>query len=274
VEVELTSEYLGSQHQWDWIADELASACKQGIATATDAETLGCDPEFQTPVSTARVIIWSVGISDGVLVPRGYHKARGYVLPWQAAFHGKLQEWLRGLFGRVWTFNGRYDRHAFANLGVDTSGLVDALDYLRILDPGQDSYSLKSCIPRYLGYNPVGKFKDVFSEPQSKTVTKKLKICSWDKTHDIGGKARKYCECCKALVETLVWEEEKRLPNRKVGMAEACGLTYDMRITPGESSIWPDVQLYSAVDSIGTAEIGDFLPTFSSCKLPAKIPQI
>lgn len=269
------SKYLETEKEWLWLLEELKTACKLGFCTAFDTETLGCDPEEETAVYWARPLIWSIGIADGDMTARGYRRARGFVLPWQALY--VFVEWFKGAFGAVYSFNGRFDRHAVANLGIETGGVKDILDYLRVLDPGHEKYSLKDTTPRNLGYEMMGKFLKVFVEERWKVTIRKKKVCTWDESHDYGGGARKKCETCRSLLKTETWEERKQLSDRQVSLAEVCGLTYDLQITPNESSLWPVAVCYAGLDAISTAEQASLIFmgfAFKGSQAQAKIPSV
>ena len=278
------SQYLDTVGSWLWLLQQLKAASDAGFCTAYDTETIGCDPEEETAVYWARPVIWSIGIADGDLTARGYRKARGFVLPWQAL--PVFQPWLRGDYGDVWAFNARFDRHACKNLNIETAApngrsvVKDVLDYMRVLDPGHDSYGLKACTPRYLGYTMMGKFKDVFKLPRSREVQKKRKTCTWDESHHVGEGRRKKCEVCDSLLRIETWTEVKQLSDRFVPLQEVLGLTPSMEVTPGESELWPVAVTYAGLDAIATAEQASMLPRppylgeFKGSTAHAKIPEL
>lgn len=267
------SEYVGDPARWVDLASDVAKASASGYCVAYDTETIGCDPEEETAVYWARPVIWSIAIADGPLTARGYRRAKGYVLPWQAL--EVFRDWFGGKSGTVWAFNARFDRHAVYNLEIETSGVKDVLDYIRILDPGHEKYSLKECCPRYLGYHMMGYFKEVFKLPRFKEKKKWRNVCTWDPTHDTGHKTRKKCECCMSPTVREDYTEREQLSDRFVKFQEVIGLTPDLEVTPGQSELWDTAVTYSGLDAIATAELASMVgPTFRGAKSVAKLPNL
>lgn len=267
--------YLEHPEEWRKLAEDLKIATRAGVPTAFDTETIGCDPDTETPVHNARCIVWSCAIADGDLQPRGYRKARGYMLPWYALTESTcFHPWLRGVYGPIWAHNARFDRHVLANLGVNTGNVKDAIDYLRVIDPGHESYALKKCMQRYLGIDGVKTFKQTFSEARSKLVKRKKRFCVENALHALG-KKRKACPECNGGLRTDTWVDQKPLKPRPVSLQEAFGLTYDLRITPFDSTLWLRGEEYACLDSVAEASLASlfwdgraWLESHNQTKLP------
>lgn len=273
------STYLAHPSDWAWCGARLLASDE---VCGLDTETIGCDPDKDTAVYTARVILFSVAIPDGPLHPRGFRQADGFVLPPQALDDPYIREWLESPKPKV-AHNGRYDRHALANGGVLVDGLVDTLDIFRVIAPGRERYGLKSLVPDFLDCETYGEFKEVFSEPivVKKTKVNKYKVCV------VHGRAesrrRKYCEVCfhKELMvdmeETVV--EEKTLARRRmIPLQEVCAVrvneTPASRLVPnpGEHQLWETMVDYAGFDAIAAAQLYQYRKERLEGWRPAKVP--
>lgn len=151
--------YLDTMEQWD---AAVAAARRAGIV-GLDTETYGHDVRESSPAHRAAIHVWSIALRTGDFDARGYHRARGAVLPAAALDH---QPWV-DLIGDESVLkvlhNAPHDAHALANRGVKLRGWVDTLELARLVYPGRlGGYDLKNMQMEVLGKPPREKFKDVF----------------------------------------------------------------------------------------------------------------
>ena len=257
------SVWLETESEWDDVAERLYASQE---CVGFDTETVGCDPDDDTAVGTARVVVFSLAIPDGVLRPRGYREATGLVLPARALGHSGIRRFLEDPSRPKVAHNGRYDRHACANEGVSVRGLLDTVDIYRTICPGRERYGLKYLVPDILNWEMVGKFEDVFSEPiiSVKVKRQRYKVCVvHGRVNAQGG--RKYCEMCRD--ELVVMDEEvverKELKSRRlIPLQEVCGVPVleqpaddYLVIRPGEHRLWETFVTYAGADAIGAAQL-------------------
>ena len=270
------STYLSEPEQWRELGKRLL-ATKE--VCGIDSETIGCDPENDTAVDTAKIVVWSVGIPEGRLRPRGYRECEGFVLPVGAVDDPLLREWLTSAKHTKVAHNCRYDRHAFANAGVELGGLVDTVDLYRVIAPGRERYGLKMLVPDVLGWTMLGDFKTLFSEAVIKesTKTRKAYVCV---SHGDQDGRRKYCEVCKDEVVVVERTEHvvKELKTRRmVPLQAVCGIGVlegvgRMEPVPGEHPLWETFVQYAGADAIGAAQLYQARSAQNDGLRKAKVP--
>ena len=272
-----SSVYLEQPEQWHELGRRLLDSKE---VCGIDTETISCDPENDTAVGTARIVVWSVGIPEGRLRPRGYRECEGFVLPLSAIDEPLLRKWLEGPYRKV-AHNCRYDRHAFANTGVELGGLVDTVDLYRVICPGRERYGLKFLVPDILGVEVYGKFNDLFSEAifKESTKTKKAYVCT---SHGDQDGRRRYCEVCKdevVVVERTEHSRKELKTRRKVPLHEICGVPVNetpgrFEIRPGEHDLWRLLVNYAGADAIWAAQLWQARVHQYDGMRKAKIPSI
>lgn len=270
-----SSVYLPEPEQWHELGRRLLDSKE---VCGIDTETISCDPENDTAVGTARIVVWSVGIPEGRLRPRGYRECEGFVLPLSAIDEPLLRKWLEGPYRKV-AHNCRYDRHAFANTGVELGGLVDTVDLYRVIAPGRERYGLKMLVPDVLGWSMLGDFKTLFSEAiiRESTKTKKAYVCV---SHGDQDGRRKYCEVCgeEVVVVERVEHVRKELKTRRmVPLQAVCGFpvleTNDrMEPVPGDHPLWETFVQYAGADAIGAAQLYQARVHQNEAHRTAKVP--
>lgn len=227
-----------------------------------DTETVGCDPGSESPVDSARVVVFSVAIPDGVVCPRGFRAAEGFVLPADALGDRHIRAWLESEGHKKVAHNARYDRHALANAGVDLRGVVDTVDIYRLIVPGRERYGLKHLVPDLLGWSMFGDFNDVFSAPVYKTTVKrtKKKVCTAHGEADNAN--RKYCEVCGEVMVTVekeVVDVKEQKVRRRVSLQEVCQIPVlesgAFEIRPNEQPLWQTFVNYAGADAVGAAQL-------------------
>jgi len=273
-----TSTYLGHPADWEALGRRLLE-CKE--VCGVDSETIGTDPENDTAVGTARILVWSVGIPDGRYRPRGYRDAEGFVLPVAAVDEPLLREWLESAEHTKVAHNCRYDRHSFANAGVHLAGLVDTVDVYRVICPGRERWGLKFLVPDILGVEVYGTFNSLFSEAivKESTKTKKAYVCT---SHGDQDGRRKYCEVCDeevVVVERTTVVRKELKTRRKVPLHEICGVPVNetngrMEIRPGEHELWERLVHYAGADAIWAAQLWQARVHQTEGLRKAKIPTI
>lgn len=205
------------------------------------------------------MVVFSVAVPDGVLRPRGCREAEGFVLPAYAVDEPLLREWLESAEHRKVAHNCRYDRHVFANAGIDVQGLVDTVDIFRLVMPGRERYGLKHLVPDLLGWSMYGDFEDVFSEPVVKTTVKhvRFKVCVVHGRTDNGN--RRWCEFCDeelVVVERDEVQTKTLKTRRRISLQEICQIPQDRwEIRPGEHPLWQRFVDYAGADAVGAAQL-------------------
>lgn len=208
------------------------------------------------------MVVFSVAIPDGLVRPRGYREAEGYVLPAAALCDRDIRTWLESEDRKKVAHNARYDRHALANAGVHVRGMVDTVDIYRIVVPGRERYGLKQLVPDLLGWSMFGSFEEVFSEPIYKTTVKhtKKKVCV---VHGTQEGRRKYCESCDEVLVVVedVQETTRELKTRRrISLQEVCQVpvrsdSADFEIRPNEHPLWQTFVNYAGADAVGAAQL-------------------
>jgi hypothetical protein len=253
------SAYLSSPSDWSALGKRLL-ACTE--VCGVDSETIGCDPENDTAVDTAKIVAWSVGIPDGRMRPRGFRECEGFVLPLSAIDDPFLRQWLESDKHTKVAHNCRYDRHAFHNAGVYLAGLVDTVDLFRVICPGRERYGLKFLVPDILGVETFGQFKDIFSEAivKESTKVKRVAVCT---SHGDQDRIRKRCEVCKddtVIVERTIVNRRELKTRRRVPLQEVCGIGVvegngRLQLTPDESPLWRLFVNYAGADAIWASQL-------------------
>lgn len=163
--------YLDRPEQWEELAERIRRAKICGL----DTEFYGLDVRKQSCVGRARVHVWSVAIRTTRLDPRGFHRARGWVLPVAALDHPALKAVLEDPAVRKCVHNQPVDDHALHNHGVDLRGCINTLDLARWCWPelvAGDGFGLKALMQSKLARDPVCEFRDVVSDVRTVTKTK------------------------------------------------------------------------------------------------------
>lgn len=277
------------------MGDALLRSCDVGGVPGFDTETIGCDPAEESPVNTASVVLWSVGIpgpKTALMHPKGYRPSQGWVLPPAALGDKSILEWLRAYPKTA--HNNRYDLHSLMNEGVEVGGdIFDTVDIFRVCCPGLMSYRLKDLIPDYCGYEVLGKFRELFRRHKISTTVKRYsrKVCP---VH--GVQPNKYRKCPGLpdtapnvfllgadCIETLVKEEWTETENKElegyepIPLQEICSipalqLGMHLDIRPGEHPLWPLLVKYSGLDSIGGADLFQVADHLTEGNRKAKVP--
>jgi hypothetical protein len=253
------SAYLAEAKDWSALGKRLLECTE---VCGLDTETIGCNPEEDTAVDYAKCVVWSVGIPDGRMHPRGYRIAEGFVLPPDALDDPYLYQWLTSPDHTKVCHNNRYDRHVLENAGVKLVGLVDSCDLYRVICPGRERYSLKSLVPDILGVETFGQFKDIFSEAVVKetTKTKRVAVCT---SHGDQDRIRKRCEVCRddtVIVERTIVNRRELKTRRRVPLQEVCGIGViegngRLQLNPGESSLWNLFVNYAGADAVWASQL-------------------
>lgn len=253
------SAYLASPSDWSLLGKRLLASKE---VCGIDTETIGCDPENDTAVDTARVVVWSVGIPEGRMRPRGYREAEGFVLPPEAVDDPFLRQWLTSEASIKVAHNCRYDRHSLANAGVNLAGLVDTVDIYRVICPGRERWGLKFLTPDILGVQPYGAFRELFSEAivKESTKVKRVAVCT---SHGDQDRIRKRCEVCKddtVMVERTVVNRRELKTRRQVPLQEICQFGVNERVgrlrpVPDEHPLWRIFVNYAGADAIWAAQL-------------------
>lgn len=254
-----SSTYLPSPRDWALLGRRLLET---ESVVGIDSETIGCDPENDSAIDTAKIVAWSVGIAEGRMRPRGYREAEGFVLPPAAVDAPLLREWLESGEHTKVAHNCRYDRHSFANAGVDLAGLVDTVDVYRVICPGRERWGLKFLVPDVLGVQILGEFKHLFSEAIVKETVKHKKAYVCVSHGDQDGR-RKYCEVCKdevVVVERTEIVRKELKTRRMVPLQEVCGIGVlegngRMEPVPDDHGLWRLFVDYAGADAIWASQL-------------------
>lgn len=160
---------IDNEEEEDLLLDVLNREAQNGTPVGIDTETVGCDPGKQSPVGTAKVVCWSIAYSEPEL---GLHSTQKIPLSqrcflWSESLE-KFKPWLENpnapkVGHNVFT----YDRHVFANAGINLRGVAgDTLRMSRLLNADKRAkHDLKSLMLYKLGYK-LGGYKELFSRPK------------------------------------------------------------------------------------------------------------
>jgi len=128
----------------------------EGRPVGFDVETLGCNPEEESPVENARV--WCASFAWGEQRKRNTEGPSDFFTAWcPVEYLPRLSTWLGAHAARKACTNGfGYERHALANMGIELRGLDSCTSALsRLLDPGKNGgHGLKAWGQR-LGYTTI-----------------------------------------------------------------------------------------------------------------------
>lgn len=201
--------FLDAPEQWD----ELAERCRRAGKIGLDTEFYNVDVRKQSCVGRARVHVWSVAIRTRRMDPRGYHRARGWVLPVEALTHPSLRSMLEDAAVKKCIHNQPVDDHSINNHGVRLRGAINTLDLSRWAWPGlvkADGFGLKSLMAVKLGRTPVCEFSDVVRYRTTVTREKqrkvKLSLCDCGTP---GCRLRTgHTKTRSVLIETVIVEKE------------------------------------------------------------------
>ena len=127
-----------------------------------DLETAGVDPTSESPVGKGVAVSASIAWldpSDPARILRKYLSAE------------KVDQGQRPLVGH--NFLG-FDRHILRNHGLRSNCVADTLVMSRLLNPS-GRHGLKPLMAEWLGWEPVGEFRTIFSKPAIGKGGKELK---------------------------------------------------------------------------------------------------
>lgn len=224
-----------------------------------DCETVGVDPGKQSPVGNGRIVCWSVAWCDGTL---GQHSITGRLLVQRAyipaAYLELFRSWLEDatvhkVGHNIW----RFDRHVFANHGIELRGiLADTLRLSQMLYnvKGYD-HGLEALARRYLGYD-MADYAGLFSRP----VQTKPKVYKREGYRMPGKKAVVQVRTLYAVgtVSTFSWRERELIPLTEI---------------TGPNSLYPGLQHtladYASLDAKATLELYPVLQA-ALARVPAR----
>lgn len=161
----MTTSWLDTPAQWEAAAEAALRAGVMGL----DTETYGHDVKTSSPAHRASIDVWSIALATSTLSPRGYHVARGAVLPAVAIDHPAWRRVLTSGEVLLVLHNAGHDRHALDNRGVPLGRLYDTLEAARLLWPGRMSYALKPLRVDLLGKQGRELFKEL-TAPEKRMV--------------------------------------------------------------------------------------------------------
>lgn len=167
-----TVRYAETPDDWTRAAEVVRAAGEAGL----DTEFYGVDLKERSPCLTARVHVWSLAVANGGVHPRGYETSDGLVLPAAALHHPPMREVLSDPAVLLNAHNARSEYHSIhASAGLELPGLEDTIELYRWVVPGRLKYDLKTAAREELGVEPLGSFKDLFSEPNEVEVERHRK---------------------------------------------------------------------------------------------------
>jgi DNA polymerase I-like protein with 3'-5' exonuclease and polymerase domains len=234
--------FLDRKEQWLRLRENLLRQKVIGL----DTEFEGVDfAKGDSCVNLAKVDVWSVAVSTGKWHPRGYHTAKGCVLPVDAL--DTLKDVLENPDITKALHNSNVDVHALYNLGVDLHGVVNTLSLARWVRPGRLTYNLDDLSRDYLGSGKAYSFKELFVVDDIQLVNKpkKVKLCMCGVE-----KCRK-----RTFPEHHKWEElqdnfvEKRVGKKVIPLHT---------VRPGHE-LWEKYVEYAKVDAVRALELYDFM---------------
>lgn len=240
-------KYLDKPEQWDELVDRIRKAGICGL----DTEFYNVDVRKQSCVGRAKVHVWSVAIRTKTMSPRGYHRARGWVLPAAALEYPPIVAMLEDRTVRKAIHNQPVDDHALNNHKIRLRGAINTLDLSRWAWPelapqkgGNGGWDVKSLMQSKLGYDPVCTFLDVVRYRAKVTVekTKKRKVTECD-CGEVGCRKRKgHIKATSVVVDTFSVEKEQ-------------DAQYPLEtIVPGHER-WQLLVDYALVDAVAALEI-------------------
>lgn len=233
-----------------------------------DCETVGVDPRKETPVGSGRIACWSLAVATspvtlGFFLPnwRGYEWILTELTPW-------LEDHTKPKCGHK-IFN--FDRHIFWNHGIEIQGIVgDTLCMSRLqASTNKVNHSLKHLMQHYLGIEPVGEFKDLFSVPTqiNPKVYKTTRVTNIKNYPDANGNKRYpgYADTFRSLTcegewDTISWAVREPVPLDEV---------------PEKFPKWlPTLVDYSTLDAVATVELYHLLAAKLSVMAPKGVTQL
>lgn len=221
-----------------------------------DTETYGHDVKTSSPAFRAVVDVWSLALRTPEVSPRGYHMARGCVLPREALERGPLRAVLQDPGVVKVAHNARHDLHAAENHGVIVRGVRDTLETARLVWPARDgeriSYNLKALRVSVLGKDGRDGFK-ALTAPSTRTIQVPCRRCVCG---DPGCRRRK---APHSQVETT----------KDKTVNEPCPIE---AITPGHPR-WAAKLAYAAEDAVDALELAE-VEDFRLGELAARLPEL
>lgn len=242
----MTQVYLDKPEQWD----ALAERCRRGGVIGLDTEFHGLDVRKQSTVGRARVHVWSVALRSGVLHPRGYHKARGWVLPGEALRHPSIRSLLTDPSVRKEAHNLSVDHHALENEGVVLAGARCTLSLTRwkfpqfVSAPGR--FGLKAVMDRLLGRRPVAEFLDVVADQRTEEVRRTVMVAATECSCGVPG-----CRLRKGHDKTKVRVPREHVRERTVKFNHPLE-----SVVPGHPR-WDLLVRYAADDAVAALELAE-----------------
>ncbi len=240
--------YLDTPAQWDALAAILERTSIVGL----DTEFYGLDVRKESCVGRARIHVWSIAVRTSAESPLGFHRARGFVLPLNAALHTGLRDALEDPTLVKCVHNQPVDDHAFHNHGVDLQGCVNTLGLARWVWPGlvtRGGFGLKNLMQAKLNRAPIAEFKDVVG---------------WERTVQVEKWRTSLETRCACGVEGCRKRKAEGTLSHEKGTVEVTSVSYrDKRevgefplesITPGHER-WDLLVRYAAEDAVAALEI-------------------
>lgn len=230
------SKYLSTPDEWKTLIDYIY---EDGRPIGWDTEFTGVDFDAgENCVGRSVLDVWSIGLYTGELHPRGYERAKGFVLPAEAlAFFKDL---LEDESVKKAAHNSTVDVHTAFNAGVDVRGVVDTLHLCRFAFPGRFRYGLDALAREFLDEQKFTSYTELCSIPKHVEKEFKVRYCSCGVE---GCRKRKGHEKVDAIETRLVEQGTILIP---ISM-----------ITPGTPR-WPLKRKYAAQDAVLALGLLDF----------------
>jgi DNA polymerase I-like protein with 3'-5' exonuclease and polymerase domains len=230
------TKYLNKPEEWQTLINYIYE----------DRRPFGFDTEFtevdfnagENCVGRSVLDVWSIGLYTGELHPRGYEKAKGFVLPSEALSFFKTL--LEDESIKKPAHNSTVDVHTCYNAGVDVRGIIDTLHLCRFVFPGRFKYGIDALSREFLDEQKFTSYGELCSIPKhvEKEVTVRRCECGVDGCRKRKGHT-KY-----DTTETILIEQ---------GTVE---IPISM-IQPG-SPRWLQKKKYAAQDAVLALELYDF----------------
>ena len=167
-------KYLQNKRDWTKLFDFILK----------NEQTIGWDTEFtgvdfdngDNCVGRSKLDVWSVAIPNGVLHPRGYENATGYILPRESLDHSLVIEFFKSPILKP-AHNAIVDIHTIENCGLVVENVLDTLHLSRFLLPGRFKYGIDVLGKELLGVGKFISYKELCEEPNIVVEQQKVKRC-------------------------------------------------------------------------------------------------
>lgn len=233
--------YLDKPEQWAALVEHARRTKLMGL----DSETFGHDVRKASPAYRAKVHVWSIAFQTGEKDTRGYHRARGAVLPAAALEHQGVRAVLEDPTILKIAHNVHHDQHSLENHGIKLVGIRDTLALVRLAYPDRalevtKGFRLKPLARDLLGKPKRDEYDDIVKDVvlESRWVDKATCVCGDEK-------CRKRVEPYHAKVREL---EEKVTSKNVVYALED--------IVPGHKQ-WERLMEYAGADAVDALELDD-----------------